>query len=65
MAVAEADCEGGDVGPVFEEAERHDWVHGQFPFVQEKEAEDDQTENDEADDSCTGPWVRDAAIFET
>lgn len=45
MAVAEADCECGDVGPVFEEAEGHDWVHGQFPFVQGKEAEGDQTEN--------------------
>ena len=45
-AVGEADEEGGDVGPVFEETERHYGVDCEFPFVEEKETDGDETEDD-------------------
>lgn len=40
-AVDEADGEGGHVGAVFEEPERHDGVPGEFPFVEEEKHDGD------------------------
>lgn len=63
-AMTEADDEGGDVGAPFEEAERHDGVLGDFPFVQDEEAPDDGAEDEEADYRCGGPGEGIAAELE-
>ena len=63
-AVTEADDESRDVGAPFEEAERHDGVLGDFPFVQDEEAPDDGAEDEEADDGGGGPGEGYAAEFE-
>ena len=63
-AVAEADEKGGDVGAVFEEAEGHDRVDGEFPFVEEEEDYHDDAEDEEAEDCGGGPGVGDPAVFE-
>ena len=64
-SVARANEEGGDVGAASEEAERHDGVGGQFPFVEEEEADGGNAEDNETDDGSGAPGVKDAAIFET
>ena len=63
--MAEADSKGGDVGSVLEEAEGHDRVAGEFPFVEDEESRYDDAENDEADYLGGIPWIGYTAEFET
>lgn len=61
--MAEADKEGSDVGAILEEAEGHNGVFGELPFVEEEEGDDDETKDDEAEDHGGRPGVGDPAIF--
>ena len=59
----EADGEGGDVGAAGEEAEGHDGVFGEFPFVEEEENNCEEAEDYEAEDGGGGPRVGDATVL--
>ena len=63
-AVTETDEEGGDVGAVFEEAQWHDRVQRELPFVDEEEDDGDETEAYQADHGRGRPGVADAAVLE-
>lgn len=63
-AVDEADEQGGDVGAVREDTQRHHRVGGEFPFVEEEEGDRYEAEDNEAHDCGRGPRVADAAVFE-
>ena len=62
--MASARDKGGDVGAAREEAQGHDGVGGEFPFVEEEEADGYDAEDEETDDDCGAPGVADAAVFE-
>ena len=63
-AVDEAGGKGGNVGAFGEEAERHDWVSGEFPFIDEEEGDGDEAEDNETDDGSGVPRVTDSSVFE-
>ena len=62
--VAEADEQGGDVGAVFEEAQRHDGVDCKLPLVKKKEKDCDEAEYYKTKNCCGSPGVGYAAVFE-
>ena len=64
-AVASAGDEGCYIGAAFEKTEGHDRICGEFPFVEEEEANGDNAEDKETDDGRRLPRVVDAAVFET
>ena len=61
--MAEADKQRGDVGAVLEDAKRHYGVDGEFPFVDEEEADGDKAEDDEADHGGRCPGVANTTVF--
>lgn len=63
-AMHEAGAEGGNVGALRKEPQRHQGVLGDFPFNGEEKDECDDSENDQADDNKGGPGMCDAAEFQ-
>ena len=60
----EANGEDRDVRAVLEDPERHYSILGDFPFVEEEEGSGDEPEDNQADDSRTGPGIGDCTVFE-
>lgn len=56
-AMAEADKEGSDVGAVFEEAEGHDGVDCELPFIKEEKKDCDEAEYYKTEDCCGSPGI--------
>lgn len=62
--MAEADRERGQVGPVFEKSKGHNGVDGEFPLVDEEQANSDEAKDNEAEYGRAGPRVGDTAVLQ-